>query len=722
MSTNSNQSATNAKKSDTKLNVANLSAISNILPLSSIMKAKTNSQRDQIWEKKRIAHQQNNKNSKVSKPPLVQPISKVPIQSGNNHSKNSKRFVQNNSPNNQVNTQVSSKDQYQSRLFQERPPSVERNRELDKKFGKYFDDSPSSKPMDDKDALAMAFANSPQNGVIFGDSELKRSNINKQRQMLDMQLQNRNQRKFTDNDAEDMWTLKSDSTSSKSHFTSPGKQFGPRAHRNTKDFADDLAAQIRMKEERKAAEKRRLQQWEMEKDQEIDAYDPFGKPGAGAPIRGGNNRVGGNHNVDKSPERFMTEREREVEELAKAAEAGQSVLNQDEHINSNNAKSSVNKRNYRRMNGGNAIQGISERGDQFQKNMQDDFKNEIEQQIAERKRRKAEEKRRLEQEEYEEEQRIRREEEELAKKHKADLKYEREFGLDSLGTGGANKKKKKKVNVDFQNMQHNEEEEEESYGNVMVKGAKSRPQMQQSSSTTSIPKPVSVTKDNVSILQENSTESTGKPMNIIPASLMNGKLKTDTDDAKNKEMQELFERLERDNDVLRNELSTLKKTVETHEKERREEEIRKEERQKILFEQQQRLEFLANKQSSEFSFLLNALPQETRQVILPAKQLNMQRMTFEQRSDNNLSFDNCYNNQNVSSFNSSQINKSIEPSSKIKNESINFPTKIINPSQHKDIIDDLLSIGSSNKMLSVDQSLSGEIEFIDMSNFKGFSR
>ena len=56
-------------------------------------------------------------------------------------------------------------------------------------------------------------------------------------------------------------------------------------------YMDDLARQIEDKERRKKELKKQEQEYDQKKDKEIKYYDPFGKPGAGSPLRDNNGKV-----------------------------------------------------------------------------------------------------------------------------------------------------------------------------------------------------------------------------------------------------------------------------------------------------------------------------------------------------------------------------------------------------------------------------------------------
>lgn len=62
-----------------------------------------------------------------------------------------------------------------------------------------------------------------------------------------------------------------------------------------KRFADDLRQQIELKLKMKQMELQRDQMWQRKKNAEIKAFDPFGKPGAGAPVLSENGNIISNY-------------------------------------------------------------------------------------------------------------------------------------------------------------------------------------------------------------------------------------------------------------------------------------------------------------------------------------------------------------------------------------------------------------------------------------------
>ena len=56
-------------------------------------------------------------------------------------------------------------------------------------------------------------------------------------------------------------------------------------------FADDLKRQILLKQKKQETERIQRKHWDQQKDDEISRFDPFGKPGCGAPILGDHGEV-----------------------------------------------------------------------------------------------------------------------------------------------------------------------------------------------------------------------------------------------------------------------------------------------------------------------------------------------------------------------------------------------------------------------------------------------
>eukprot|EP00792_Barthelona_sp_PAP020_P002384 TRINITY_DN13863_c0_g1_i1.p1 TRINITY_DN13863_c0_g1~~TRINITY_DN13863_c0_g1_i1.p1 ORF type:complete len:850 (+),score=245.73 TRINITY_DN13863_c0_g1_i1:232-2550(+) len=754
------------------------------------------SRRDQIWEQKRLQYQQKAQNpSSYVKPPIntILPKQTIPTE----HVSNEQNYALN-----------ARQNEIYSNMKERRPPSVERNRELDEKYGKYFN-SPSQS-VNEKDSLAEAFARSPQNGIMFGESNSRKPNVSNQRQMLDEQLKMRaiNNRQVVNTQDEGFWLADRtvdkpiedyrreldrqvqerlakkrivqtptsyDYDNQPSHLNtynayhqteyheqqtannSVGKKYGPRSQTTSQNYADELAAQIRMKEQRKAAEKKRLEQWEMEKEKEIESYDPFGKPGAGAPIRDSNGKIAANLRTSPSRngfrngnmnnmEEFSKSRDNEVNQFAKATEMSQTAFEQktqDAYSNSS-SKYSPNRVNYGRPSGGNALQGISERGENFQKGLQDELKNDLELQIAERKRRKEEEKRRLEQEEYEEEQRIRRDAEDLARKHQKELEYERQFGLDALGTGGAGKKKKKgkqgsangseaMVSETSPNKLSEEVVKKPIFVEAKIVEAKvieSQVNPVINENEGSLP-PKVVESSNVMFPSNVGLFSgpVGAPM-INNDGMVNPYENYNKSSNNNNEIFRLYERLERDNDDLRNELKSLKRSLQEHEKRQREDMIRKDERNRLLHEQEQRQ--LEEKATNEFNYLLNALPQETRQVLNSGDQLKHQQLIIQKQRQDLSNYEN-HHFTDVNNFDSMYSNRPTTAEREIieitkKNEA--RMRELNSNKRRNDMIDQLLTLNPTSASnsnynnnysqikASVDQSLAGELEFVDMANFQ----
>ena len=68
-------------------------------------------------------------------------------------------------------------------------------------------------------------------------------------------------------------------------------------------LADDLAAQIALKQQRKDREAAEERRHEARLEAEAASYDPWGKAGGGAPLRDSNDEVVGNLQVRRSRQR-----------------------------------------------------------------------------------------------------------------------------------------------------------------------------------------------------------------------------------------------------------------------------------------------------------------------------------------------------------------------------------------------------------------------------------
>jgi hypothetical protein len=180
---------------------------------------------------------------------------------------------------------------------------------------------------------------------------------------------------------------------------------------NAQAYAQELKAQMDEKKRRSDEEKRRLQREDAKKDEEIAAYNPWGRPGAGAPVKSDEGKVQANMRV------ILHDEDRQTRYPSPSHASPPPNARQSSPLRSPAAGHQLGH-GLRDIAGGGGGGGDPELVRKQHEML--DIQAALEAQIAEKKRRKEEEKRREKEEEAREEARIQKEQDELRQRYEAE--------------------------------------------------------------------------------------------------------------------------------------------------------------------------------------------------------------------------------------------------------------------------------------------------------------
>ncbi|KAL0239002.1 hypothetical protein PCE1_004693 [Barthelona sp. PCE] len=221
---------------------------------------------------------------------------------------------------------------------------------------------------------------------------------------------------------------------------------GAKGSQSPADYRRELEKQIQDKKRREAEKKRQEEEWERQKEEEMNSYNPFGKPGSGAPVRQPGLYLPKNNSPEKSG--FNPSFTPSGDPPVSSGYDPQPAAHPLEGPSYGAPDSSPVKRSY---GGGPTSFSLGGGAMQPEKPATDEaYKNDLMRQIQEKKRKKAEKEAREKEEERLEMERLRKEQEEMDRKFKEEKAREMEDKKMAIGqamqeaTAARARKKKKR--------------------------------------------------------------------------------------------------------------------------------------------------------------------------------------------------------------------------------------------------------------------------------------